>query len=680
MLKGILFRLTFICASSQQNICSLDNEGLLTFHKDVVEYKEINNILERIRNLKTIEKIREIDLSERKLIKIPTNIRKFKNLEVLRLNNNELTTLDYDIYKGISNYVFDELKALKRLYLDSNKLTKIEPNLFNGLSSLEILYLGNNQLARIDDDSFNGLSNLKELYLGNNRLKTIDGSPFNGLLNLRKLELHNNRLSEIGSEAFKGLSNLEELHIHYNKLKKITGDVFEGIPNLKNLYLNDNYLTEINGDVFRKIPNLLTLNLNDNCLTSIDSSFFEALKNLVWLRLQHNKLSALPDSIQNLNQPFIRIEIEKNSEFSLESGNGTLGIKDLRKISRLRIDCDSIQEKKLLSDVPTFVDKYLSREYIHWNLNKLKELRLPAAKDHSLSMDQMLEIIDKLLPVEHETDSFWNRSLLFLSKPLKDTQESTVLIKKTRNNIKDYIKRIHEKEVKTTRDYPMMKKEHFLMARRLLGNILTHFEKLADCEYEDEARAGLTALSDGVSEWSYKQITALNHAYALIPRKYKLVGDNIVSIIECKIAILKDSKFRSLISSNSNAHRVNIINYWVNKLKDTLGFTVNLYIEVEDLLNYDPFRGNSIAVLESFLDGVFKPNKIIDILAKEINDDIAVRNAFLIFILADESLAETEKEKIVSDASNPEGIEGKAVQYVLTKMNLLVANSKSVNP
>jgi Leucine-rich repeat (LRR) protein len=57
--------------------------------------------------------------------------------------------------------------------------------MFSGLKHLEVIKLNFNQLTSIDNDTFGGLENLKEIYLSNNKLSNIDTRIFQGLTKLK---------------------------------------------------------------------------------------------------------------------------------------------------------------------------------------------------------------------------------------------------------------------------------------------------------------------------------------------------------------------------------------------------------------------------------------------------------------------------------------------------------------
>ena len=103
-----------------------------------------------------------LDLSFKKLLKVPKEIGNLSNLEVLYLDNNYLT----DIPKEIGN-----ISCLNTLYLSNNKLKYI-PKEIENLLNLEVLLLSNNDLTEIPTEIGN-FPNLKSLSLFGNRLLFI---------------------------------------------------------------------------------------------------------------------------------------------------------------------------------------------------------------------------------------------------------------------------------------------------------------------------------------------------------------------------------------------------------------------------------------------------------------------------------------------------------------------------
>ena len=71
--------------------------------------------------------------------------------------------LEYNKIRKIDDFTFENLKSLKRLYLNDNELKRIFPKIFHGLKSLDELDLKSNKIKTIEDHSFQNLENLTVL-------------------------------------------------------------------------------------------------------------------------------------------------------------------------------------------------------------------------------------------------------------------------------------------------------------------------------------------------------------------------------------------------------------------------------------------------------------------------------------------------------------------------------------
>ncbi len=109
------------------------------FHCTIDEYKELVYFLveNEVWDFEMpLGKLEELDLSRKKIIKLPENLALLNNLKILFLNNNQLITLPESITK---------LKNLECLYLENNQLKSLPKNI-GDLESLQELDLANNQL------------------------------------------------------------------------------------------------------------------------------------------------------------------------------------------------------------------------------------------------------------------------------------------------------------------------------------------------------------------------------------------------------------------------------------------------------------------------------------------------------------------------------------------------------
>jgi hypothetical protein len=164
------------------------------------------------------KKMKELNLRQLRLKKLPLEIVKCTHLIDLELTCNNITSIPD---------MLDQLPNLRRLSLRHSKITFI-PDTFGQLLNLTWLQLGYNQITFIPD-ALGQLSNLRVLNLSNNRITSIPDA-LSQLSNLRVLDLGNNQITSI-PDALGQLSNLRELRLPDNQITEIP----EAIRSLKNL-------------------------------------------------------------------------------------------------------------------------------------------------------------------------------------------------------------------------------------------------------------------------------------------------------------------------------------------------------------------------------------------------------------------------------------------------------------
>lgn len=112
------------------------------------------------------------------LVIVPTTRCIQLNKEILvnefHYNQNAVIIDLYD--KGIDSIVpgtFDEYRNLKYLYLDTNKLVKIEDKTFSNLVNLREIWLESNSIVSVKKDAFFNSTNLKLICISNNPISLI---------------------------------------------------------------------------------------------------------------------------------------------------------------------------------------------------------------------------------------------------------------------------------------------------------------------------------------------------------------------------------------------------------------------------------------------------------------------------------------------------------------------------
>lgn len=308
-------------------------------------------------------KIPVLDLSNRRLTKLPEDIAQctyltklylsrnsLKNvdelsslpdLQVLAVANNSLTQFPIAISSSSSklkdlllsdNLLTDipgtilRFPNLVKLDLMANKLTDIPPTVLS-ITSLTTLNLAWNAITEVPK-AISALTQLTTLTLHHNNIKRI-ASGICQLSKLTTLELQHNALTSI-PESIGELASLTVLDVSFNALKEwpaafnpdsqldsltrldlshnvisgaIPGDKLSAdiplFPSLEELYLNNNTITELPTELWKNIPSVAVLDLRNNQITQI-SEEIELLFSLSTLELGANRLTALPIEIGKL--------------------------------------------------------------------------------------------------------------------------------------------------------------------------------------------------------------------------------------------------------------------------------------------------------------------------------------------------------------------------------------------
>eukprot|EP00438_Fugacium_kawagutii_P027129 Skav225192 [mRNA] locus=scaffold3065:104098:108644:+ [translate_table: standard] len=249
-----------------------------------------------------------LDLSGNKLQELPPNVFAGVKVITLRIQNNELTQLHPESFRGLSFY---NSFTMGTLDLSRNKLQELPPKVFDGLF-LEQLLLQNNDLTLLRPESFQGIIFESSewvksiLDLSGNKLQELPPKVFDGWC-LNQLRLQNNDLTQLHPESFRGLSFRNKyaqsiLDLSGNKLQELPPKVFDG-SRLNQLLLQDNDLTQLHPESFHGInfTGCGWLDLSGNKLQELRAKVFDGLV-LERLRLQDNDLTQLhPESFRGLS-------------------------------------------------------------------------------------------------------------------------------------------------------------------------------------------------------------------------------------------------------------------------------------------------------------------------------------------------------------------------------------------
>ncbi|XP_060077983.1 insulin-like growth factor-binding protein complex acid labile subunit [Ylistrum balloti] len=219
------------------------------------------------------------------LYDIPTGIP--PTVERLYLSHNYIDT--------INSSRFGFLPNLKELYLQNNKIIKLQQYAFHGENTprMSTLKLDNNVISSLEKWSFYNLTNLGSLYLENNYIKMIDENAFFGCTSVTFVGLDSNKLERIPSLGT--LLGLQSLYIPANVIKNATFPVeYRNLTQLKNIGLSNNKVTTLENRTFEALntTSVVKLELSRNNINEIAHQAFAPLLKIKSLKLGINPITA----------------------------------------------------------------------------------------------------------------------------------------------------------------------------------------------------------------------------------------------------------------------------------------------------------------------------------------------------------------------------------------------------
>lgn len=369
-----------------------------------------------------------LDLSRQNISVIDDYIFDNSQLKIFNLSCNLITSISQNTfhslillekldisYNLIEKIEFnDNLKNLKWLSLNNNRLKRIQNNTFESLTSLEYLYISNNKIKLIDAAAFKKLPNLYILILINNDLQTLESNTFRDLNSLSRLEISNTKISNIPNECFSGSRNLNTINASYSEIMNLNYNAFRTtdyieildfshnfltnfdinithIINIKEIYLNNNNIKNISYYTFLNLSHLYLLDLSDNNILKIDIDSLGTLKSLQYLYLSKNlNLNLNTVIFENLNN-ISTITLSSNfRQYDFQHFNGSTSI-----ITHLDISSNNIE---ILSSLYLFNIKTI--EHINLSSNKISNVDKLSFRDlpHLKHLDLTNNLISTIQP------------------------------------------------------------------------------------------------------------------------------------------------------------------------------------------------------------------------------------------------------------------------------------------
>ena len=205
------------------------------------------------------------------------------DLAELGLSNNSLVNMPARLLQNN--------RKLSILDLSFNDFTQI-PNIYSS-SRLEI-NLDANSIREIDESSFKNCPNVKKIYLNNNKISRVDGTAIEKLKELKTLELRDNLLRDLPLFITRKLVNID---LSKNYIQTITPSTFNNSKTLSKINLETNDLSKIQESVFKYLTRLRYLFLANNNIIELD---FKIPDSVTEFQIHHNQLA----TIGNLSSTF----------------------------------------------------------------------------------------------------------------------------------------------------------------------------------------------------------------------------------------------------------------------------------------------------------------------------------------------------------------------------------------
>ncbi|XP_016344688.1 extracellular matrix protein 2-like [Sinocyclocheilus anshuiensis] len=255
-----------------------DSMEFLVLSNNHLTDQTIEGAFEEIKSLKKL-------YMERNLLRsIPTDLP--ITLEELRLDGNQVSVMSDAAFRRCPNLL---ILSLSNNSL-GNKSSTIPPGVLLPLGKLRTLTVSYNQLASVP---LQLPLSLRELYLRGNSIQRLQGDMFWGEAELQVLDLSSNRLTYkgLGKAALLNASRLESLNLEGNLLKQVPLHLPRSI---KTLNLEGNFISSIGKDAFISMPQLEHLGLARNKITKVALGAFRVLPLLHQLDMSHNALQQVP--------------------------------------------------------------------------------------------------------------------------------------------------------------------------------------------------------------------------------------------------------------------------------------------------------------------------------------------------------------------------------------------------
>ena len=225
---------------------------------------------------------------------------------------NSLKTLDVS-NNLLQNLTLGNLDSVENLYVFSNKLDEM-PVLTNTLATLKVLKIEENNITTIPKDYFVKVPALEKLDLKLNHIREIN---LEYLTHLSSINLFSNELQAM-PRVTETPTSLETMILDSNEISQIPNGYFNNVPSLLKLIMSDNPLITFNCSGLFKLKELRLNKTSMNefpnitdCFRSLEKLYFEGLKGTLEKKGIEKSLVFGNTLIPIQSQSFKRLELRQ---------------------------------------------------------------------------------------------------------------------------------------------------------------------------------------------------------------------------------------------------------------------------------------------------------------------------------------------------------------------------------
>ena len=229
-----------------------------------------------------------IDAAGNNLENLPDELIQLKNLELLDVSFNNLSSLQGKFLQNFAQLQFLDIKC--------NRLSTL-PKELSLCKRLLVLNAFKNEIHTLHPETFSGMSSIDQIDVSRNFLTAVPTALFTQCTQMTNLKLSGNRLKDIPQEI-EMLRNLKRLNLSRNKLSKIPAGC-ANLPSLVDLDISNNLITHIPPKSLAGCVKLKELTLRANAIQHVPADY-GLLVELEVLDIRGTKVAVIPAEYGNL--------------------------------------------------------------------------------------------------------------------------------------------------------------------------------------------------------------------------------------------------------------------------------------------------------------------------------------------------------------------------------------------